>query len=550
MNKKVSKFLTSFIIYLSIAFCSVLTLATFFLTTNDGDYGHKNLETSFAPYIAFGIIIFTILLAVRPVRRFFNNINLKFLYKCVFIWGLVMSVSWIFIADVLPMWDSMDLVYAADWINQNTGGVTASWFNNEMAQPIAAGKWSAGSYMERYPYQTPIAMLIFLCMKFAGSNFIVFFEILNCLACAFTMYFIVKYTHELFKNKTATSISALLIMLFAPLILYCTFIYGNVLCLPFAIACLYFEKRGLDLALSKKSSEHKHIIYIAASIICGAISVILKSPMLFFVVAAAVVYVIWAIQHKRYIYFATALASVLIANYAILPINSVVGALTKQNLNNGTPTITWITMGVGGGKEYIADKTENEEERTDIENAGYYDGFPWVLSDSEYSPENMKNISGEYLKKRLEHYANDPGLALSYFGRKLTIEWTEPTFESLLASNWDSANPITGYNMSTRPYTPIAKSVYYGKAHTVLIYLMDCLQTIIPIGVVICFLKLRKKLNITQLGAIIYVLGIFVVYLFWEDKTQYMFPAFIAMIPYAGIGWYFIVEKVLKLLKK
>lgn len=534
MSKKLAAFIQNASIYFGIIFAAAISLVTLLFTTIMPACFTDDIEVTFAPYIIIVIILLISILAIKPIYKKLEKINPATIAKVAFFWGLIASLIWVFIADAFPMWDSYDLVRAAEAIIGNRG-------------PEQLSKWAPGSYMERYPYQTPIMLLFAACMLFAGSNYILFFEFLNCLACGLTMYLIVKYTHLIFKNKTTTAISAILVMLFAPLIIYATFIYGNLICLPFALGCLILQKKALDEKTTKK-----RVWLIIASIISGAIAVILKKPTLIIVLGVAVVYVVWALKNQKFQYLAVALISVLVANYAILPINAFVELQTGKNLHNGVPTVTWIAMGTGSGSEYFADTTGDESLRTDTHKAGYYDAYPWITPGDVYSPESIKETSIEYIKKRIGHYVADPGLFFSFYANKLAVSWAEPTFESFLASNWEDPSNPDAKVLCNRDYTIFGRSFYYGKAHTVIVLFLDALQTIIPVGLLIALISLRKKLDITQMGAFIAALGLFVVYLFWETKTQYMFPPFLLIIPFSAMGWTLIIPKIhkLKIIKK
>ena len=416
------------------------------------------------------------------------------------------------------MWDSKDLVSAANLLN---GTPDAN----------SGANWAKGWYLERFPYQIPIVLLITICMKIAGSNFVVFFEILNCFACALTMYFTVKLSHELFHKRNVTILAGIIVMFFAPIILYCTFIYGNIICLPFALAGILFQKRAMD------GEDTRKIVFNAIiSVVLLALSVFIKSSMSIILVASLVVWFIWCIEKKRFGFLIFALAPFLILKLFTFATNSIVSAHVDINLNNGAPKIAWATMGIGGGEEYIADKENRPDIRNELDNPGYYDGFVWVTSADEYNPDLVSEISKNYLGKRLAHFVADPGFAIAFLTKKLMIEWTEPTFEGFLASNWHATALDTGYNMSERDYTALARSFYYGKMYKVIYFIMDSVQSIIAVGALTALVALRKKLKSSQLLPILFVLGGAVLYIVWENKSQYMFPFYLVMIPFASIG--------------
>ena len=528
MRNKIVNFFNRFVIYIAIGFFAILSLATFLITTSFADYSQSSTAIKFAPHIIIGIIAFIFLLGNKTIFGKLSKIDAKKLAKFAFFWGLIVSFAWVLIADVLPLWDSLDLVYATKYLRQDYS-------------PFSISKWlGGGSYMQRFPFQTPIVMLLYLAMSLTGSNYILFFELLNCIACAFTMYYIVKLTDALFKNKTATSIAAILVMLFAPIVLYCTFIYGNVICLPFAVAAFYFQKLAIDSVKDRK----KFIKYIIISSLCVILATFFKSTMIFAAIALAMVWLIWGLSQKKISVAIIGILVVILAKLSVAPLNAFLQSENPNfDLSHGVPMITWIAMGIGAGREYNADETGEESLRTDVNNAGYYDGLVWISPDGVYNPEAISATAKEYIAKRINHYKEDPGLLFAFFGNKLAIEWTEPTFEGLLASNWCAEGSVDGYSMCERQYTRFAGTFYYGIGNKVLIFWLDVLQTLLPLGALVALFMLRKKLNISQLVTIICVLGIAAVYLFWENKSQYMFPAFLLMIPFAGLGWSFILQR-------
>ncbi len=524
---KIARFFSKTIIFCGIIFFSLLSIFTTIFTVAQNEDYNGSFEVYFAPTVIIGIIAVIVVFSIKPIQDLLLKINTHIFARFVFFWGLIVSLLWIFIANVLPMWDSMDLVSAANALNGTPDDFSGSY-------------WADGWYLERYPYQIPIVLLITVCMKIAGSNFIILFEVINCFACALTMYLIVKLTHELFRKKEVTIMSGLLAMFFIPIVLYCTFIYGNIICLPLILAGFFFQKHSMDA-----SSTRSAVLFAILSAVCLALGAFFKSSMLIFIIAAIVIWIIWAIKQKHYKYLIFAVFPFLLLKCLSFATNTFVSAETGTDLNNGVPKIAWINMGIGGGQEYKADQEGNPSFKNSLVDPGYYDGFAWVTSAEEYSPELVSEISQKYLIKRIQHFASDPGFMFSFFSKKLLIEWTEPTFEGFLASNWRATSPITGYNMSERDYTALAPSIYYGKAHSVLFYIMDVMQSILAIGSLIALIVYRKKFKIFQLIPTVCVLGGAALYLLWENKTQYMFPFYLFMIPLASLGFIYLTTTAL-----
>ena len=468
----------------------------------------------FAPLVLIGVSVFIVFL-VSPLFKKIKTVSHVKLARALLVYGLIVSLLWVIIANVLPMADSACIVKAAEYLNGDLN-------------PEAVSQWSQGGYLHRYPYQTPLVLFFLLCIRIAGANSVLLFELFNCITCAISMFLIVKYTYQISKNNSAAILSGIIVALFFPLVLYCTFIYGDIISIPFVLACLYMQ----SVALSSRTLKIRYVVW---SIIFGTVAALIKPSMFIVVIAVSIVYLFRFIKKKEALFIFFAIILILVAKFAILPINSFLESKTKANLGDGIGTVAWITMGLGGGREYIADNGRAEES-TSLVLPGYYDEFLLAIPSGEYSSQKMASLSHEYLTKRLSHFRNDPGFAISFFYEKFVTEWTNPLFESLLASNW-RANAEGQYSMRDRPLSIVANSVYYGKLYKLIYYVSDCVQTVLPFGVLAYLVSHRKNIKYSCMGPIIYIIGVAVLYLFWENKSEYFLVSFLLMIPFSSLGW-------------
>lgn len=466
-----SKF-TKVIVWCGIVISAILSVISFFLTSNITSYSQNTVQVVFAPYIIIGILIFFAVLLIPALRQKISKLSLKKVLIIVLVWSAVASVSWVFISNVQPVWDSLDLTYAAEYLNGS-------------ADPHAVGKWSTGTYVDHFPFQIPLVMFIAFLQHIAGDGYLIVFQLLNCVACVVTIYFVVRLTELFFKNRTATAFSGLLAMLFLPLFFYCTFIYGNVLCLPFVFATWYYQKKAID-------SKSKRAICI--SVACGTVACLFKPTMIIPIIASAIIWILWGIKTKRVAPFIIGIITVVLANCAIYPFYALINIQHQKDFSNrGVPSIAWITMGIGGGKEYEADISQDESLRTDLTAPGTYDTFVWSLKNKAFSPEKMTELSQTYLQKRIEHFQKDPGFAVNFFANKLAKSWTEPTYESILANNWCVERSVNNYSACKRDHNFLARSVFYGETNHVVTFILDCLQTIIAISLLAALISLRKR---------------------------------------------------------
>ena len=512
-KRQINIFFENLIWWIAMPFFSIISFLTFFFTTELAD-GYKGAyDVKFSPLIVIVLILITVVVIFLFCYGKENELKRSNIVKTVFFIGLFESMLWIFIADVGPAFDSLDLVYATEALRGSTDG-------------LAICKWEYANYLSRFPFQTSIVCLLYLCMSIAGENYIIFYEIINCFACAFAMAGIVILTGEISDNTMSIALSGLMTILFFPMVLYCTFIYGNIIALPFLIYSFYWQKKAL--------SGEKNVWC------CLAISIgLIKSTMIIGALAECCVYlfqILQGVNKKKFLIYILCMVCTLKASTLFsAPVNSFIEKKVNIDLDEGVPSIAWITMGLGGGKEYQADMENDDILATDIKNAGYYDGFVWALSSEEYSRKAMKSISIKYLLRRIQHFVSDPDLMLRYIAEKFAIEWTNPDFESFLASNWDYLQ-VNGYNQAKRSMTKLTASFYYGTVHDVLFNMMDIMQTLLSMGT-LWWLIFNNKGKIARCVELIVVLGYAAVFLLWENKTQYMFPAYLLMIPMASNGW-------------
>ena len=117
--------------------------------------------------------------------------------------------------------------------------------------------------------------------------------------------------------------------------------------------------------------------------------------------AESLVYLLWMVKKITYksclICILCIICTMNVGKLFFIPINSFIKTKVDINLNEGVPSVAWITMGLGGGTEYRADIENNKDLTTNIDNAGYFDGFVWALPNTEYSKDAMDSLSKKYL---------------------------------------------------------------------------------------------------------------------------------------------------------
>lgn len=130
------------------------------------------------------------------------------------------------------------------------------------------------------------------------------------------------------------------------------------------------------------------------------------------------------------------------------------------------------------------------------DNYGWYNGYPWSWNSDQYDVDTINAEASGKIKKSISEFVTDPKYAAEFFSKKFASEWAEPTFESLLASNWSHGRDIPGNPvMSQREITHVLHSVYYGKINKFVMHTMDVWQTMILLTAAAAIVSNKKIWN-------------------------------------------------------
>ena len=517
----VGRFCEKAILWLSIAFLALTALLSLIFTAYLPDYNYTiEFSTSQWWIVLFGTL--GVLAALTALLYFgvLDRIKPSRLSRVLTVYAGVMGLGWLAMADVWPEWDSYDTLYVARALNDPSIAPDCS--------VPSSHSWAYCAYgaMERYPFQLPL-MLVFRIVNWVfGTGDYLALEIIN-VACTIVIFWLVgQIATSLFENNNITNISLILCFIFLPQIFYVTFAYGNTLSMPFALAALLFQIREI------KTGRLSFGIYAGLSIL---FAILLKSTMIYIAIGMLCTWIIqWlkTFNIKIIICAISVIFAIVLSNFTI----DVIGKASGYRTDIGLPKTVWVAMGM----QRPSPDTPN--------NTGWYNGYPASFPNG-YTISDVNHESIKSIKQSIVDFMNNPKYAISYFGKKFLSEWTEPTYESLLASNWSHGRDDRPA-MSSRPQSAVLHSIYYGKAHKMLLMILDSLQFIILSASCAGLILYRKRLNIIQLGMMMIPFGMVLLYLFWEAQSQYIMPAYIIMIPFAGAGLFKVTSLVADYLRR
>lgn len=524
-REKTVNFISKTLLLFSIIFASVLVLSNILVTVSVDYTGHY-----FVHFLRNTILLLAVLSILGLFACYFKmrqkdkNQTTSFgslIYLIVFLVVFLFSFVWIIIANSDPAWDSEELLRAA---NAFLGS----------KQPLDIAEWASNGYVNHFPFQTPLIIFFSFVIWLFGSHASFVLQIINCVCNSVSCVLILKITDKLFSNCCSVFITFILSSAFIGLFLYSTFVYGNLLSIPFFLISVL----SVTTLFSSADSFTNFDAFICTA--CLVVSVLFKSTMKIALIAFVILFIVKTIATRN----------IKFLIYAILPwvISSILLNIcvsfcsSKFNVDytqNNPPSSSWVVMGIGASNRLESFLQNNPSLSKDLSRPGWYDSYVWTdVNSLGYS--GFSELNRKLINEQIVLFVNDPAYFVHFFVKKFLCLWSEPTFEGFLASNWDSGL-VPENTRSNRDYRPLAHSCYYGYMNKILVFIGDFFQSAVSIGFLMGLIVLSRnqyqKTLLNCLPLILFTLGGAFLYMFWEMKSQYIFIFYLTMIPIASFGW-------------
>lgn len=482
------------------------------------------------------IAIFPLLLITILMIRYQNNVVMNISEKSMIsinnitiiipvllltigLFGVLRAVRtvnawWVFgIPAVIYFLVGMFLIWKIDMTQYNDSGLCYTY-----ATGFLQGDYSGfqkGEYVYEYPHQLGLILydsfLILLCDKI---SFVYCVNLLWVIAGTFILW---RGVLEESQNHREGKITILLAFGFVPQFLFLFFAYGLVPGLGCLLFALYFWGRYFQ-------KEEKGCLVLGL-LFLGAACLIRMN----YVIAGIALLIIGLLQGIKRKKKAVFVACILLLLIMILPkvlVTKGVERITGADLSQGMPATLHIAMGL-----------QNNKERA----AGWYNGFNHtVYMETGCDVERSREIGLETIEERLSYFVYHPGKGLEFFGEKVITTWCEPTFQSV----W--SGPMMGVNGKTK--VPQLQEFYSGGASfkafsfimngfNILIFVFSAFYTVWNL------LLEKQSMGLLKLFGILFFLGGFLFHLFWETKSQYVYPYVVCLLPVAAGGVQVILER-------
>lgn len=360
-----------------------------------------------------------------------------------------------------------------------------------------------GGYLAMYPHLLGLVTFLRVLFRVFGAGNYYAFQFFQALLVPVIVFTGCMITRELSEDDVKTELYYLLFaMTCFPMYAYTTFVYGDMVSIPFALLAIW-----AFLSCIKRFKVWK-LVGLGLSI---GVGVILRTNILIVVIAMLIVVIVKWIAGRNWRMFAIGgaiVAGVLVFHLALEGIY----ASEKGKDADAIPALCYIAMGLNDDNSY----------------AGWYNIYELGLFvTSDYDVDTANERAMETLKMYAGIYRADPAYMIDFFVRKINSQWNAPMYQGVVMNN----------NVEGEQSALIANIFNGGKAAKILEKYMKIYQLVVYGSILFLLIRKRKRWeHIEKYVLLIAVFGGFLFSLMWEAKTRYVFPYLIMELPYIALG--------------
>lgn len=495
-------FSLQFIKIFTLAIAVLFFLCSFFLTCYAEESQivltkYDNILINILSVLLFSLLMY---LLCKWVNR--SPIKHKRLLLClVFLWYLFGGVVLILFSKTVPAGDLMSVYSCAEALASG---------NTDVIHPT-------NSYLSYYPQQMGLVAYYEVIIRFwnllpIDQHAYHFIKCINVLLTIVIIFFQYKCVNLLFRNDTVDTIYLALAVLHLPLLLYTSYVYGEIPSFAFFSIGLWSL-----LHLFRTPSDHKKLsFYTLCSILCFTAAVALRKNTLVLMIAVLIVTVLESIRRRCPKMFLLAAVYTLTALLVLPGITRYYELRAGNDLCTGVPAMSYFAMGMQEGGRA----------------PGWYNAFNFNTYDATgMDTEATIEISRQAISNSLAGFREDPLYALQFYSGKFLSQWSDGTYASIQAT-------LAAFG-GRRPFF---EELYYGKYTGLFTEYCNLLQNQIYLGLLFfAFIFTKKKTAEISQGLPLYlpmigVIGGLLFHMIWEANARYIFPYGLLLLPYAAYG--------------
>ena len=502
----------NFILLLSLVFTGLLLVAGFLFTCYSDDMTTQQVLTrTDNPLIhLLGVLVFLgmLYLCGRLAWRHPAQ-GKKVLLALTFGWILLLGALLILFGRTAPAADAWSVYSAA-------GSLAAG--DTSVIHPV-------NSYLSYYPQQVGLTAFLELLIRLWNllPMELEAYHFIKCLYVVLTcgiVFFQYRMVHLLWEDDRADCIYLILAGSNLPMIMYSSFVYGEIPSFALMSFGLYYLLKLLKNIDTEKTAQvlREHTAKAPAvqcilSLLGLTLAVMLrKNSWIIIIAVVSVVFLEWCHSRKPLLLAYCILCTIL--SLTILPsVQKIYELRANSTLQNGVPAMSYFAMGM------------QESSRGN----GWYNGFNFnTYQESGMDTDKTVEMSREAIAERQAYFKAHPGYARAFYFNKFLSQWTDGTYASRQATL-----------ATLGPRHPLVEEFYTGRYADAYIGFCNIYQSVLYLG---CFagvftMLLKRRPNRLYLWiGLIGVFGGFLFHMIWEANSRYIFLYGLLLVPYAARG--------------
>ena len=454
-----------------------------------------NFIQHFVVFVIFSFLIF--ILRIKGDRkasdnkifesRFFRD---NYLGAAACIAAGIVSVAIVLQGQYYPKFDQRHVMDAAAALNSHD-----------------YSDFEVGGYLHVFPFQMGIVIYFQILSRLFGNLNYIAFEIVNAVWIVVAYYFFMKIADVLWnKEYRCKSGTAVLCLLFAPFLMYTTFLYGTVVGMAFSLLSFYM------MLLYVSEAKTRYLLLCAVSM---GLATVFKSNYAIYMIAEIIFIVLKILADKssdrKKICGRLLLIGAILICFGIgrFGVNASIKNANHGEEVKGIPMMAWVVMGLQDGKGA----------------PGWYNAYNnSVYERNGYDYDKTQEAVMDDLKQRVKGMAHRPMESISFFVKKVSSQWNNPTFQSLWILEGRSERENSIWMLREK-----GRSLY--------IFWVNLLQTWILAGTFLYAILRLKKSSMEEIVLPITFIGGFMFHLFWEAEGLYAILYFPLLLPLSVCGY-------------
>lgn len=511
-TQKLYTFFLQFIRILSLFLAGLLFLGAILSTCYSTDMGSQLVLTRWdnLPWnllwsiLSAGVIA---LLSGVLYKRRSSAVPGRLLTAAVLLWYLGAGIILILFSRTAPAADALSVYDAARGLAAGNTGVIHP----------------TDSYLSYYPQQVGLMAFFELLIRIwnlfridlHAHHFIkCVYVILTCVSILFQKGIV----RLLWKDPRAETIYLLLAGANLPLVMYTSFVYGEIPSFTAVSAGFYFL---LKLLSGENKTVRQNIQNGVAALIFLTLSVVLRKNSLILIIAVLITILLEWVRQKRPPLLCYALLCLLLCFSALPLVQKGYELRSGSTLRSGVPAISYLAMGM------------QESSRGN----GWYNGYNLnTYFDTGMDTEKTSELSRQAIRERLEYFREHPAYAADFYLHKHLSQWADGTYASRQATLATFGGRSDFFN-----------SLYEGSLSKFFIEYCNIYQNILYLGVLLfCVFSLKGAggNSMPEFLGLIGVIGGFLFHIIWEANSRYIFIYGLLLIPYCAQGLSLLFQRI------